>query len=86
WVESPEPERTEQHRAPSFPPCVHCGRRHNWRECYARIQRERREKRTPAPQRGGEPESIIDVLLRTPGLSDDLKQEIAAKRRARKER
>jgi len=89
-VRTLKPESTEQSRAQSFPPCVICGKRHNWHECQAKRRAERGKR---APQRGGDPAKLADVLLASPNVSEDVKRDMAAtlkalkaKRKAREEK
>ena len=77
-------ERTEQSRVQVFPPCVICGRRHNWRECDAKQRRERKAKQAD-PQRGGDPAKLADVLLANRDLPAGLRERLK-KRKAREER
>ena len=77
-----KPVETESSRAQAFPPCVICGRRHNWHECQARKRAERGKR---APQRGGDPASLVDVLLANKDLPADLRERLA-KRKEREEK
>ena len=74
-----KPVETEASRAQSFPPCVICGKRHNWHECQAKRRAERGKR---APQRGGDPASLADVLLANRDLPAELRERLRARKEA----